>query len=101
MTWLHAVIDVPARLTSRAADFWGRTLGWGAGDPWPGHPELRSFVPPRGTPYVHLQEIDGPPRVHLDLESEDPVATVRHAEDLGAVHVADHDRWRTMASPGG
>ena len=101
MTWLHAVIGVPAPDHARAAEFWGSMLGWGAGELWQGHPELRSFVPPRGTPYVHLQEIDGAPRVHLDLESEDPVATVGRAVDLGATPVADHDRWRTLSSPGG
>lgn len=101
MAWLHVVIDVPAPDLARAADFWGAVLGWPTGDPWRGHPELRSFVPPRGTPYVHLQEIDGPPRVHLDLETPDPAGTVRQAVELGAVHVADHDQWRTLTSPGG
>ena len=101
MTWVHAVIDVPAEQHAIAADFWGRALGWPAGDPWPGHPELRSFEPPRGTPYVHLQEIDGPPRVHLDLESDDSPGTVRRAVELGATFVAGHDRWQTMSSPGG
>jgi hypothetical protein len=101
MTWIHAVIDVPAEEHGRAAAFWGRALGWPLGDAWPGHPELRSFVPPSGTPYVHLQAIDGPARVHLDLESEDSAETVRRAVELGADLVADHDRWRTLTSPGG
>ena len=101
MSWVHAVVDVPADLRGRAGEFWGAVLGWPAGDAWPGHPELRSFVPPEGTAYVHLQEIGGRPRVHLDLEADDPDATVRRAEELGATRVADHDRWSTLASPGG
>jgi hypothetical protein len=100
MPWLHAVIDVPEDQHATTAGFWERALGWQLGHPWPGHPELRSFEPPQGTPYVHLQQIDGRTRVHLDLESDDPGATVRRATELGADLVAEHDRWRTLRSPG-
>jgi len=101
MGWAHAVIDVPADQHRALAGFWSRALAWALGDPWPGHPELRSFEPPSGAAYVHLQAIDGPPRVHLDLESDDPDATVGLAGDLGAKLVRDRDRWRTLVSPGG
>jgi hypothetical protein len=101
MAWIHAVLDVPADQHPAMAGFWSRVLGWELATPWSGHPELRSFDPPRGEPYVHLQEIDGPPRVHLDLESDDPVATVDRAGELGATLVGEHDRWRTLLSPGG
>jgi hypothetical protein len=101
MTWLHAVIDVPGHQRVAVADFWERVLGWPVGAPWPGRPELRSFEPPHGTPYVHLQRIGGPPRVHLDLEAGDVDATVDRAVAQGAVLVADHERWRTLRSPGG
>ena len=84
-----------------AADFWGRVLGWPEGVPWDGHPELSSFEPPRGTAYVHLQGIEGPPRVHLDVESKTPDDTVAHAVVLGAELVAERDSWRTLRSPGG
>lgn len=101
MPWLHAVIDVPADRLDAVAGFWGRALGWPAGASWPGHPELRSLEPRRGTPYVHLQRIDGPPRVHLDVESDDVAATSARAVRGGAALVAEHDRWLTLVSPGG
>jgi hypothetical protein len=101
VAWLHAVIDVPRHQHAATADFWAQVLGWPVGAPWTGHPELRSFEPPLGTAYVHLQEIDGPPRVHLDLETEDLDTTVGRAVELGAVLVAEHERWRTLRSPGG
>jgi hypothetical protein len=100
MAWVHAVIDVPAGQHEAAASFWAGVLGWPAGAPWPGHPELRSFEPPAGTPYVHLQQVAGPPRVHLDLEADDPEVTVSLAVGLGAELVGDHERWRTLRSPG-
>lgn len=101
MTWIHAVVDVPVERHAAAADFWGRVLGWPAGEAWAGHPELSSFEPPSGTSYLHLQRIDGPPRVHIDVEAEDPPTAVGRAVDLGAELVAEHDGWRTMRSPGG
>ena len=101
MAWLHAVIDVPADQHAAVADFWARALGWQLGVPWPDHPELHSFEPPRGGSYVHLQRIDGPPRVHVDLESDRPAVTVDHAVGLGAHLGEEHERWRTLLSPGG
>jgi Glyoxalase-like domain len=76
-------------------------LGWPAGAAWDGHAELRSFEPPEGTPYVHIQSIDGPPRVHIDVEREDSDEAVGRALDLGATLVGGSDSWRTLRSPGG
>ena len=101
MSWVHAVIDAPAGERDVVADFWGRVLGWPAGEPWEGHPELASFEPPVGTPYLHLQRIDGPAGLHLDVESGNPDETVALAVDLGAEPVRVTDRWQTLRSPGG
>lgn len=101
MPWVHAVVDVPDHEFAPGAAFWERVLGWPLGEPWAGHPELQSFEPADGTPYLHLQRVDTEPRVHLDLESADPDATVARAQDLGATLVREQDRWRTLASPGG
>jgi hypothetical protein len=101
MAWLHAVIDVPASSHAAASVFWSEGLGWPAGESWPGHPELRSFEPPDGAAYVHLQEIDGAPRVHLDVESPDPEASVSRAVELGAALAGRQDEWQPMRSPGG
>jgi hypothetical protein len=101
MTWLHAVIDVPSDQHPALAGFWSQALGWPLGAPWPGHPELQSFEPSRGTAYVHLQRVAGPPRVHVDLESGHPDETVGRACELGASAVGESDRWTTLTSPGG
>lgn len=101
MSWIHAVIDVPATQQVLAAEFWSLALSWPLGEPWPGHPELRRFEPPHGDSYLHFQVIDGPPRVHLDLESEQPDLTVSKAVQSGATLVKEYDKWRTMVSPGG
>lgn len=101
MPWLHAVVDVPADQHGAAGSFWQQALGWPLGEPWYGHPELASFQPPDGTPYVHLQRIDGPARVHVDVETDDRDAGTERAVALGAQFVAEHDRWTAFVSPGG
>lgn len=102
MAWVHAVIDAPADQHRTLAGFWSRALGWEHGAGWPGHPELSSFEPPRGSSYVHLQEIDGAARVHLDLESDDADALVARARDHGATSAGGaQGEWQTLLSPGG
>lgn len=64
---VHVVLDVPAELHRAMGSFWSGALGWAVGESWPGQSELASFEPPEGSSYVHLQRIEGPPRVHLDL----------------------------------
>jgi hypothetical protein len=98
---LHLVVDAPASRYDDLTGFWEQVLGWPAGEGWPGHPELRSFEPPQGSAYVHLQRVQGAPGVHLDVGSADPGATTARAQELGADLVAESDRWRTLRSPGG
>ena len=83
ISWMHAFVDVPGEDVAKAHAFWSAVLGWPVGDPWPGHPEFASFVPTDGAPYVHVQRIDGPPRIHLDLVGEIDRDTAR-LEGLGA-----------------
>jgi hypothetical protein len=99
--WLHCVIDAPVAEGARAAAFWSAVLGWPDGPSWPGHGELRSFEPVAGAAYVHLQQIIGPPGVHLDVETTNVDTTSARAVELGAVRVSEQRRWRTLRSPGG
>ncbi|MFL6166585.1 MAG: VOC family protein, partial [Ornithinibacter sp.] len=101
MAWLHTVIDVPTELYASTAEFWQQALGWPLGDQWPGHPELRSFEPPDGAAYVHLQQVVGPPRVHVDVECADPKASIQAALDRGAEVTGRFERWVSLRSPGG
>ncbi len=97
---MHAVIDVPAELVAPAAAFWSQALGWRAGSTWPGHPELRSFEPVGGHAYVHLQQIGGPARTHIDVEVTDLGRERRRLVELGATVGQAQDGWQPMASPG-
>jgi hypothetical protein len=98
--WLHVFIDVAPPVSEESATFWSATLGWPLGEPWPGHPEFRSFTPPQGDSYVHQQVGDHGPRIHVDLEAFDRGLADRLVR-LGAVITGDGDGWCPMKSPGG
>jgi glyoxalase superfamily protein len=98
---VHAVLDLPHGVWGAGGRFWSAALGWPVGAPWPGHPELRSLEPVDGAAYVHLQQVDGPPRVHVDLETDDRAGLAEAVVAAGASAVACHERWDTFASPGG
>ena len=100
MPWVHTFIDVPATRFDQAAAFWAAVTGWPVGQPWPGHPEFVSLTPPTGTRYLHLQRIEGPPRVHVDLVGDLDVDT-RRLEALGATPGGRGNGWSTMTSPAG
>jgi predicted enzyme related to lactoylglutathione lyase len=98
--WLHAVLDLPASAVSAEA-FWAGTLGWPLAEPWPGHPELRSFAPPSGDAYVHRQSVQGRPGVHFDVEVADVPSETERLVALGARRVRTTAEWQTLRSPGG
>jgi hypothetical protein len=104
-TWLHAVLDLPADESGATGSpqeaFWQAALGWPLGEPWPDHPELASFVPPSGDPYVHRQTVAGPAGVHLDLEVPDVAAETARLVERGATAVRRTEDWQTLRSPGG
>jgi len=101
LDWIHVFVDVPPEAASTTRTFWSKALGWETGPPWTQHPEFRSLIPDAGDPYVHVQEIDGEPRVHLDLVVDD-LDTARDALlDLGAEAAARTAQWQVMRSPGG
>jgi catechol 2,3-dioxygenase-like lactoylglutathione lyase family enzyme len=98
--WLHVLIDVAADVAERSGTFWSSVLGWPLGEPWPGHPEFRSFDPAEGDSYIHQQIGDHSPRIHFDLEVADRGFAERLVE-LGAVVTAQAEGWCPMRSPGG
>jgi Glyoxalase-like domain len=98
--WLHIFIDIRADVAEVSAKFWSAALGWQLADPWPRHPEFRSFQPDDGNAYVHQQVGDHGPRVHFDLEVSDETEVERLVR-LGARLIAAPGEWWPMMSPGG
>jgi len=92
------VIDCRDGDMGEAARFWSAALGRAVrkvdGDYTP--LERR-----RGEPYVVLQRVDHPSRVHLDIEADDIEAEVRRLEALGARRVRQVETWWIMEAPTG
>jgi hypothetical protein len=51
--------------------------------------------------HVEVQKVEHPPRVHLDIESDDVAAEVARLERLGARRVAAVRTWVVMEAPTG
>ena len=70
------------------ASFWSRVLGWRLGDPWRGHPELRSFEPPAGhvvrPPSGDRRSGQGAPRLRERRSGRDRRRAVDLARARGA-----------------
>lgn len=95
-----ALIDVGADAFDDEVAFWcaalGRTATYDAENP--DYADLGEATP--GT-QVMVQRVDAPPRVHLDIETDDVEAEVRRLEALGAGRVQQVKSWWVMRDPAG
>ncbi|GAA0559621.1 VOC family protein [Actinomadura livida] len=94
------LIDTPADEAARAADFWSAALG---ATTFPAPGEEQFTVLNRAVPdlFTVVQSVDGPPRYHVDIETDDLEAEVARLTALGAEPVS---RWKdahTLRAPGG
>ena len=56
---------------------------------------------PAGEPYVEIQKVDHPSRVHIDIEADDVEAEVARLEKLGAKRIASIREWVVLEAPTG
>lgn len=94
------VIDCETDDLSEPMAFWSAALGK------PGEIDERgkyaTFGGYEGHPKVLLQAVDHPPRVHLDIETDDKEAEVARLETLGAAVVERSSHgWIVMEAPTG
>lgn len=94
------IIDCKTDDLEAAADFWSAALGYSS----QGKSEDDLYVglnTPENEPYVEVQKVDHPSRVHLDIETDDIEAEVKRLEALGARRIADVKNWCVMQAPTG
>lgn len=96
------IIDCKTDDLDREARFWSRALGF------PIRPSDDSadanyviLDTRRGEPYVELQSVGHPSRVHLDIKTDDVEAEVGRLEALGARRVQQIRHWWVMEAPSG
>lgn len=94
------IIDCKTDDLDAVADFWSAALGY----PRQRESENDLYVglnTPKNEPYIEVQKVDHPSRVHLDIEADDIEAEVKRLEALGARRVADVKNWCVMEAPSG
>jgi predicted enzyme related to lactoylglutathione lyase len=96
------VIDCPTEDVDSAAAFWSKALGWQALPATnPDEAAYRKLDAPADQPTILVQAVTHPPRVHIDIETDDIEAEVRRLEALGARRVQFVKRWWVMEAPTG
>lgn len=99
--WIEIFLDVPRPTWRTSLEFWSAVTCWSISPPRGEAGEFVTLLPPGGPGWVRLQAVDGPPRVHLDLDAPDRVVAQRHSTDLGAGVAWTRDDLTVMRSPGG
>jgi predicted enzyme related to lactoylglutathione lyase len=92
------VIDCEGGDLDAAARFWSAALGRPVKETEGTYVTLERRP---GDVAMLLQKVDHPPRVHLDIESDDVEAEVRRLEALGARRVAHVKTWWVLEAPTG
>jgi len=96
------IIDCETDDLKGAAGFWSRALGALARPQ--ANPADAAYVAlgmRADEPYVEVQKVTHPSRVHLDIESDDVEREVARLETLGAKRVATIRDWCVMEAPTG
>ncbi len=96
------IIDCQTNDLDAAAEFWGAALGHKplhhAG---PEDGKYRILDTPAQSPYLEVQQVKHPSRVHLDIETDDIEAEVRRLQTLGAKRLTAIRDWVVMEAPTG
>lgn len=100
-TWVHLFIDVPREEWARSVTFWAAATEMAPSAQWGEQGQFRTLQPASGDAWVHVQAIEGPSRVHVDLDSTDREAAREHALGLGARPEWVWEEVPVMRSPGG
>ena len=96
------IIDCKTDDLGKEAEFWSRALGYAIkSSESMGGPSYIPLDTPPGEPYIELQAVDHPSRVHLDIKTDDVEAEVRRLEALGATRVEQIKHWWVMEAPSG
>jgi hypothetical protein len=99
------LIDHPRESYDAAATFWAATTGTPreAGATVADDDPYESLADQPGGVKLELQRTGAgtPPRVHLDVETDDVEAETARLVALGATVTSRHDGWAVLADPGG
>lgn len=96
------IIDCRTEDLDSAAAFWSAALGLDAHRPEdPAESAYVALATAPEDPYIEIQKVDHPSRVHLDIETDDIEAEVCRLEGLGARRIGPVRSWVVMEAPTG
>lgn len=81
------LIDAPEAEAARAVKFWAAALGVEAG-PFPPQPQFTTLHQALPGLVTAVQAVDDAPRIHLDIETDDPDAATARLTALGAEQIS-------------
>jgi predicted enzyme related to lactoylglutathione lyase len=96
------IIDCQTDDIDSAAGFWSHALGLKTQNI--DKPDLAKYIQlsdPQHPPYILVQGVEHPSRVHIDIEADDIEAEVARLEKLGARRIQKVKRWVVMEAPTG
>ncbi|MDT0186727.1 VOC family protein [Microbacterium sp. ARD31] len=99
--WIQLFLDTPAAAFEEAVAFWSAVTGWAPSQRRGEDGQFLTLLPPGGSAYLKMQAVDGPPGMHLDLDSADRAAVAERARELGATPAWTYHDVEVMRSPGG
>ena len=95
-------IDCQVDDLAPATEFWSKALGRPVENPdQDGDGRYSELKTASGEPFLLLQKVSHPSRVHFDIESDDVEAEVARLEKLGAKRIEFVKRWWIMEAPTG
>lgn len=95
------VIDCKDADIEAAGRFWSQALGRPLQPPDEHFDNYLALEDRHGQPFVLVQRVAHPSRVHLDIEADDVEAEVKRLEALGARRVEQVRTWWVMEAPTG
>ena len=96
------IVDCESGDLEAAAAFWSAALGAAVRPASDGDDaRYRELDMRSDEPYVEVQQVDHPSRVHIDIETDDVEAEAARLEALGARRVAAVRSWIVMEAPTG
>ena len=96
------IVDCESGDLDAAAAFWSAALGASVRPASAGDDDrYRALAMPDDEPYVEVQRVDHPSRVHIDIETDDVEAEAARLEGLGARRIAKVRSWIVMEAPTG
>ena len=101
LSWIQLFLDTPADHVEDAVRFWSTATGWRPSERRGEDGQFLTLLPDDGPAWVKVQAVDGPARVHLDLDSDDRPAAVERARSLGSTPAWTYDDVEVDRSPGG